>query len=229
MSAGSTEPLLGRRSFAEHARSPRSAPPPIRFLFVAPQVSLPAAFSGSLTITTLRFARVVATNSPEDSHLLVDVMLGTPTTACCDVRGHAEARATPPWWSRASRATNEQLGEAGASEHEEIRRENRRAHVGVEAASAFPHAPRETEDALQERDASFDASPKATQFVIDPLAPHHVGTASPRFLAKQTSDTPHSFSSARLSFEANAPSIAHLPWHVDRTAAAGGARAARSR
>ena len=53
--------------------------------------------------------------------------------------------------------TDQRSGEAGASEHEEIRREDRRAHVGVEAASAFPHAPRETEDALQERDASFAA------------------------------------------------------------------------
>jgi hypothetical protein len=43
-------------------------PPSIRFLSVTPQVSLPASSTESLTILTLWFTRVVATNSPEDLH-----------------------------------------------------------------------------------------------------------------------------------------------------------------
>jgi len=70
-----TSPLVARAS-RSFARSPWSAPPPIRFLYVAPQVLLAAAFSDSLAILALRFTRVVATNSPEDFHLQVDCHAG---------------------------------------------------------------------------------------------------------------------------------------------------------
>ena len=52
-SAGSTDRLLGRESFAVICPLALLAPPHIRFLFVAPQVSLPASFSESLTIPRL--------------------------------------------------------------------------------------------------------------------------------------------------------------------------------
>ena len=45
------------------------------------------------------------------------------------------------------------LDEAVSREQEEIRRKDRRAHVGVKAGRAFPHAAREPEAAFQERDA----------------------------------------------------------------------------
>jgi hypothetical protein len=71
-------PLVARAS-RSIARSLWSAPPSIRFLFVAPRVSLAASFGVSLTIHALRFARVAATNSPEDFHLQVSVHAGHTT------------------------------------------------------------------------------------------------------------------------------------------------------
>lgn len=60
------------------ARSPPVPPPHIRFLYVAPQVSLPASFSELLTLLALRFTRVVAISSPEGlSPPKSSVMLGT--------------------------------------------------------------------------------------------------------------------------------------------------------
>ena len=55
---------------------PDATSPLIRFLFVTPQVSLPASFSTPLTAGALRFTRVVATNFPEDFHLQVDYHAG---------------------------------------------------------------------------------------------------------------------------------------------------------
>lgn len=68
-------PLIARAS-RSLARSPWSAPPRIRFLYVAPQVSLPAAFGKFLAVPTLRFARVDAISSPQDFHLLVNAHAG---------------------------------------------------------------------------------------------------------------------------------------------------------
>jgi hypothetical protein len=67
---------LVAKSFAVSCPLALSASPAIRFLFVAPQVTLAAAFSESLAILALQFARVVATNFPEDFHLQVDVHAG---------------------------------------------------------------------------------------------------------------------------------------------------------
>jgi hypothetical protein len=67
---------LGRESFA--AVGPlalldsASYPIPVRRL----ADSLPASFSGPLTVATLRFAWVATTNSPGDSHPLVIVHAG---------------------------------------------------------------------------------------------------------------------------------------------------------
>ena len=67
---------LGRESFADHSplallggafypvRVPRRAN------------SLPASFSGLLTVTALRFTWVATTNSPEDFHLQVTIHAG---------------------------------------------------------------------------------------------------------------------------------------------------------
>jgi hypothetical protein len=78
-------PLVARAS-RSIARSLWSAPPSIRFLFVAPRVSLAASFGVSLTIHALRFARVAATNSPEDFHLQVSVHAGHTMTTPASLR-----------------------------------------------------------------------------------------------------------------------------------------------
>ncbi|CAN5892377.1 hypothetical protein BH11GEM2_BH11GEM2_01010 [soil metagenome] len=90
MSAGYTvQPLIVRAS-RFHARSPWSAPPRLRFLYVAPQVSLAAAFSTVLTDSTLRFARVGTISSPQDLHLLVNGHAGhtwkLAALAFCSIR-----------------------------------------------------------------------------------------------------------------------------------------------
>ena len=70
------------------------------------------------------------------------------TTAWCDVRGDTEGRATPSIGAMRGGWVDAWLGEAGAREDEEIRREDGRAYVRVKAARAFPHAPREPKDAF---------------------------------------------------------------------------------
>src|SRR5688572_25207266 len=61
------------------------------------RVRSPASFSTSLTITTLRFAQVVATNFLEDLHLQVDVHAGHTSKAGtgsspCPLRVHPTDR-----------------------------------------------------------------------------------------------------------------------------------------
>jgi hypothetical protein len=85
-------PLIARAS-RSIARSPWSAPPRIRFLYVAPQVSLAASFSDSLTVVALRFTRVGAIASPQDSHLLVNAHAGH-TIGAPAVRAQSEPRLT---------------------------------------------------------------------------------------------------------------------------------------
>jgi hypothetical protein len=67
---------LGRESFAVSCPlallDSASYPVPVRRL----ADSLPASFSGSLTVAALRFAWVATTNSPGDSHPLVIVHAG---------------------------------------------------------------------------------------------------------------------------------------------------------
>ena len=87
-------------------------------------------------------------------------------------RGGSAAR------GRVTRAT---LRKSGAREHEQIRGEDRGPHIGMKARRTFPHAPREAEDAFQERNPRLDPGAEAAEFVIHPLAPHHVehGDAAP--------------------------------------------------
>ncbi len=87
-SAGSTPSVLGRGELRGCAPArPDSTSPPIRLLFVAPQVARPAAFSDTLTRAALRFARIVATNSPEDFHLQVDGHAGHTRRPRANARG----------------------------------------------------------------------------------------------------------------------------------------------
>ena len=85
-SAGFTEPSLIARASRSIARSPWSAPPRIRFLYVAPQVSLAASFGAVLTdgsvALALRFTRVGAIASPQDFHLLVNAHAGHTIRVC---------------------------------------------------------------------------------------------------------------------------------------------------
>ena len=64
------------RALRSLARSPCSAPPQIRLLYVTLRVSLAASFSESLAVVALRFARVPAIRFPEDLHLQITVHAG---------------------------------------------------------------------------------------------------------------------------------------------------------
>ena len=81
------------------ARSPRKAPPRIRFLFVGPLLSLHASSRHPLTRMPLRFAQVGATSSLRDLHPVADAHAGRTE------RGRAHG---PPLrlTSRPSRAEN---------------------------------------------------------------------------------------------------------------------------
>src|SRR5688500_4974741 len=57
------------RASRSRARSPCSATPPIRFLFVGSRVRYPASFSAPLTVGALRLASVPTTRFREDFHL----------------------------------------------------------------------------------------------------------------------------------------------------------------
>ena len=105
-------------------------------------------------------------------------------------------------------------GQSVSREEEQIRREDRGTHVDVKSRRPFPHAPRQAEDPLPERDPGLDAGANAAELVVDPLAAHHVADPSPRFLAKHTSATPIALASVRLSTEAKAPS--KLAWRGGR-------------
>ena len=71
-------PLVARASRSV-ARSPWVRPPRIRFLFVGSRVRSPLPSALPSRTSTLRFAWVPATKSPEDLHLLVSAHAGHTT------------------------------------------------------------------------------------------------------------------------------------------------------
>ena len=75
------------------ARSPRSATPHIRFLFVGSRLRYPASFSAPLTVGTLRIASVPATRSREDFHLLTTAHVGRTS-----LKGRPRGGAGPSRW-----------------------------------------------------------------------------------------------------------------------------------
>lgn len=81
-------PLVARAS-RSHARSPWSAAPRIRFLFVGSRLRYPASFSADLTADALRFTSVPATRSRRDFHPLTTAHAGRtlPKAAPVDERG----------------------------------------------------------------------------------------------------------------------------------------------
>ena len=81
------------------ARSPRKAPPRIRFLFVGPLLSLHASSRHPLTRMPLRFAQVGATSSLPDLHPVADAHAGrTQETGGACPRPHRRERQA--WRSR---------------------------------------------------------------------------------------------------------------------------------
>src|SRR6185312_10614506 len=58
------------------ARSPCSAPPSIRFLFVGPQLRFLASFTPASRSDALQFASLAVTSSREDFHLQVNAHAG---------------------------------------------------------------------------------------------------------------------------------------------------------
>ena len=90
-----------------------------------------------------------------------------------ELRGRARLTASPCAVTRDMRSRS-RSGQAAPGEQQEIRGEDRGAHVRVKARRAFPHAARRAKDPLQERDPALDPGAEAAEFVIDPRAADHV-------------------------------------------------------
>ena len=114
-----------------------------------------------------------------------------------------------------------------AGEQQQIRGEDRGAHVGVKRRGAFPHASRETEDAFQERDAALDPGAEAAQLVVHPVAPHHGEDGERALLRKADVLDPERFAVHQVVVRGEAAvktDLARRPAEESLLAAAGGAR-----
>src|ERR1043166_643347 len=91
---------------------------------------------------------------------------------------------------RAARQTSGRWSsdETVAREQQEVGGNHRRADVRVKPGCPFPHAAREPEDALQERDPALNPGPEAPQLVVHPLAPHHIAEGEAPLLGETDID-----------------------------------------
>lgn len=90
--------------------------------------------------------------------------------------GIAESELAPRAIPRAGLLSS---GEAMPCQRQEIGGEDGSPYVGVEAGGALPHAAREPDHALQERDPALDASAEVAELAIDPAALDHVENGEP--------------------------------------------------
>ncbi len=88
-------PLVARAS-RSLARSPWSTTPPIRFVCLGPQLRSPLPSAPASRLDALRFTRVPATRSPEDSHLQVIAHAGRTNQKAAALRCGFDC----PSWAR---------------------------------------------------------------------------------------------------------------------------------